>query len=74
MIPIQELAKASAHIIVSVALDKQHRRMSLAFKDSMVTMECGWSGDDIVLKVRDARGQVSEMQVVAPPRKKIIVA
>ena len=72
MIQPQELAKASAHLVVNVALDKQHRRMSITFKDSVVSMECGWSGDDIILKVRKVRGQVAGMEVVVP-QKKIVV-
>ena len=74
MIPPQELAKASAHLVVSVALDKQHRRMSITFKDSVVSMECGWSGDDIVLKVRKVKGQVEGMGVVVPQKKIILPA
>ncbi len=73
MIQPQELAKASAHLVVSVALDRQHRRMGITFKDSVVSMECGWSGDDIILKVRKVKGQVSGMTVATPPKKKIIL-
>ena len=74
MIPLQELAKASAHLVVSVALDKQHRRMGITFKDSVVSMGCGWSGDDIVLKVRKVKGQVEGMGVVVPQKKIILPA
>ncbi len=73
MIHPQELARASAHLVVGVALDRQHQRMGVTFKDSVVSMECGWSGDDIVLKVRNVRGQVSGMAVATPPKKKIIL-
>lgn len=73
MIPPKELARFSAKLVVGVALDSQHRRMGVAFKESVVTMECGWSGDDIILKVRNVRGQVSGMAVATPPKKKIIL-
>ncbi len=72
LIPPQELAKASAHLVANVALDRQHRRMGITFKDSVVSMECGWSGDDIVLKVRKVKGQVAGMGVVVPQKKIIL--
>ena len=72
MIPAEELAKASAHLVVNVALDRQHRRVGVVFKGTEVSMECGWSGDDIVLKVRKVRGRVEGM-AVATPESKIIL-
>ena len=72
MIPAAELAKASAHLVANVALDRMHRRMQIVFKNSVVTMECGWSGDDIILKVKKARGQVAGMEVVVPQKKIIL--
>tara|TARA_Y100000310_G_scaffold247602_1_gene253218 strand:- start:9397 stop:9633 length:237 start_codon:yes stop_codon:yes gene_type:complete len=72
MIPTKVLAQATANAVVSVALDRQHRKLSITFKDSKVTLDCGWSGDDIVMKVRKVRGMVEGMGVVVP-KKKIIL-
>lgn len=72
MIPTKVLAQATAQAVVSVALDRQHRKLSIAFKESEVTLDCGWSGDDIVMKVKKVRGMVEGMGV-AVAKKKIIL-
>ena len=72
-IPINQLAQLSAQAIVHVALDKLHRRAYAGIKNTDVTLECGWSGDDIVLKIKNIRGQVSGQTIATPPKKKIIL-
>jgi len=72
MIQAKVLAQAVAHAVVSVALDTQHRRLGINFPNATVSLECGWSGDDIILKVKKVKGQVGGMEVVVP-QKKIIV-
>lgn len=73
MIQPKQLAGAAADFVVRVALDKLHRRMQGAFQGTDITIQCGFSGDDIVLKIKNIRGQVSGQTIATPPKKKIIV-
>lgn len=73
MIQPKQLAEAAAHFVVSVALDKLHRKFQGAFQGTDVTIQCGFSGDDIVLKIWNVKGKVSGQVIATPPKKKIIL-
>lgn len=60
MIQVKELASVATNFVVNVALDKLHRRMEGGFKKTDVTIKCGWSGNDIVLRIKNIKGQISQ--------------
>lgn len=72
MIQPKQLAEVAAHFVAGVALDKLHRRLQGAFQGTDVTIQCGYSGDDIVLKIKNIKGQVAGQNIVVP-KKKIIL-
>lgn len=78
MIPANQLAQLTAQVIMNVAMDKLHRRVNAEIRDAKgnptdISLKCGWSGDDIVLKIKNIRGQVSGQTIATPPKKKIIL-
>ena len=73
MIPVAQLAQLAGNMIAQVALDNLHRRVQGGFKGTEVTAICGWSSEDIVLKIKNIRGQVSGQTIATPPKKKIIL-
>ncbi len=72
MIQPKQLAEVAAQFVVGVALDRLHKRIRGAFQGTDITIECGYSGDDIVLKIKNIRGQVSGTGVVVPEKKIIL--
>ena len=72
-IKANQLAQLSAKVIINVALDKLHRRAYAGINNTDITLTCGWSGDDIVLKIKNIRGQVSGQTIATPPKNKIIL-
>ena len=73
MIPVAQLAQLAGNVVAQVALDKFHRRMQGGFDNTEITVSCGWSGNDIILKIKNIRGQVSGQTIATPPKKKIIL-
>ncbi len=73
MIPANQLAQLSAQLVINVALDKLHRRAYAEINNTDTTLTCGWSGDDIILKIKKIRGQVSGQTIATPPKNKIIL-
>lgn len=72
MIQVKQLAEAAAHFVSAVALDNFHRKIIGGFKGTEVTLECGFSGDDIVLKIRKVRGRVVGASIAVPDKKIIL--
>lgn len=77
MIPVKQLAEIVANFIVNVAVDKLHRRIQGGFEGTNIIIECGWSGEDILLKVKNIKGQViagsEQKNIISTMKKKIIL-
>jgi len=73
MIPVAQLAQLAGNVVAQVALDKFHRKMQGGFDGTNVEVICGWSREDIVLKVKNAKGQISGQTIATPQKKKIIL-
>ena len=69
MITMQTLSQVVIQHLITKIFAKPGRAILTTFKNSEVTVMTAWSGDDLKIRIKKIRGQVSGDQT--PPKKKI---
>ena len=72
MIPMQDVMKASVSAMAKLMSDNLHRQVQGGFNGTNITFKCRYSGDDLILKFKNIKGQI-QTPILVPVQKKIIV-
>ncbi len=72
MIPIQEVMKATVQSMAKLMSDNLHRQVQGGFQGTDVTFNCRYSGEDLILKFKNLKGQI-QAPILVPVKKKIIL-